>query len=634
MYRFARLFVFFIGLLSLTLFLSGCEFSASTANIGDVIMAKDSAGENPTTVFEPSDTVFSLVTLNNAPDDTQLKAVWTAVDVGDAAPANQLIDEVELVAGSGVHEFSLTPDAAFPAGSYKVEIYLNGELDRTLQFTVSGEVTEAPAAEPTAEPAPAATSDGSVASLEDVRQATVRILAEGSFVSPEDFEQYGYAGQGSGFIIDPSGLAVTNNHVVTGAAFLQVFIEGEDQPRNARILGVSECSDLALIDIDGDGFPYLAWYDGNIDVGLDVYGAGFPLFGNEEYTLTRGIVSKARADGESNWASVDTVLEHDATINPGSSGGPLVDANGRLIGVNYAGNSETNQYFAIGRDEAQRIISELATNNYVQSLGINGEAFINEDGSLSGIWVSSVASGSPADAAGIRGGDVLTRLEGLELATDGTMSSYCDILRSHTLEDTLSVEVLRIASNEVLEGQINGRELEPTSVITETAGDEVVDGTSYTEYVTITDDTGTLSVDVPAEWADTSGSAWVSDDTEIGQAVAAATSLDGFYNTWTTPGVFFGASESLVAEMDEQSLLDSFDYSADCALDGRYDYADSLYTGYYDLWIDCGGQGSVVIVLSATPEDRAFITFVLVQAVTDADLEAMQQILDTFVVLR
>ncbi|MEI2690512.1 MAG: serine protease [Anaerolineae bacterium] len=74
-------------------------------------------------------------------------------------------------------------------------------------------------------------------------------------------------------------------------------------------------------------------------MGLDVYAAGFPL-GDPEFTLTRGIVSKARADGETDWASVDSVLEHDASINPGNSGGPLITGDGKVIGVNYAGNNE------------------------------------------------------------------------------------------------------------------------------------------------------------------------------------------------------------------------------------------------------------------------------------------------------
>jgi hypothetical protein len=92
------------------------------------------------------------------------------------------------------------------------------------------------------------------------------------------------AGRGSGFIIDEAGVAVTNNHVVTGAAFLQVWVGGESEARNARVLGVSECSDLAVIDIEGEGYPYLESFDGPVSTGTTVFAAGFPL-GDPEFTL-------------------------------------------------------------------------------------------------------------------------------------------------------------------------------------------------------------------------------------------------------------------------------------------------------------------------------------------------------------
>ena len=146
-------------------------------------------------------------------------------------------------------------------------------------------------------------NDGSllVGSLPDVKSAVIQIEAQGTFVDP-DFGEYSGAGRGSGFIIDPSGLAITNNHVVTGAGLLKVWVGGDtSRVYNAQILAVSECSDLALIDIEGDGFSYLEWYPGAITVGLEVYAAGFPL-GDPEFTLTKGIVSKEKADGESSWA--------------------------------------------------------------------------------------------------------------------------------------------------------------------------------------------------------------------------------------------------------------------------------------------------------------------------------------------
>ena len=103
----------------------------------------------------------------------------------------------------------------------------------------------------------AADANKAVKSLEDVRNAVIRIEAQGTFEYPGEGTSYNEGSSGSGFFISPEGIAVTNNHVVTGAAFLQIYVEGEDEPRNARILGVSECSDLAVIDVEGEGFEFI-----------------------------------------------------------------------------------------------------------------------------------------------------------------------------------------------------------------------------------------------------------------------------------------------------------------------------------------------------------------------------------------
>ena len=137
------------------------------------------------------------------------------------------------------------------------------------------EATTAPAAteavaEPTAEPAATvATGPLAAASFQEAINATVQIVAEGSFMDPEFGMQYNSAGAGTGFIIDPSGIAVTNNHVVTGAAFLQVYVQGFDEPLNARVLGVTECSDLAVIDIEGEGYPFLDWNTSPVSLGTE-----------------------------------------------------------------------------------------------------------------------------------------------------------------------------------------------------------------------------------------------------------------------------------------------------------------------------------------------------------------------------
>lgn len=322
---------------------------------------------------------------------------------------------------------------------------------------------------------PTSDQGGAVNTVDDVKNATIQIEAQGTFVDPEFGLQVNSAGRGSGFIIDPSGIAVTNNHVVAGSALVKVWVGGESTPRNARVLGLSECSDLAVIQIEGDNFPYLKWYDGTVKTGLEVYAAGFPL-GEPEFNLTKGIISKENANGDTNWASISNVLGHDATINPGNSGGPLVTQTGEIVGVNYRGRATASQYFAIGSDVALPMIDQLKTGKDVESIGVNGTAVISDDGSLSGIWVSSVKSGTPADKAGIQAGDIIYQLEGLVLATDGTMKDYCDVIRSHGASDAMSVTVIRYATGELLEGQLNGRALAVTSNFDTSGG-----GTSDTD---------------------------------------------------------------------------------------------------------------------------------------------------------
>jgi hypothetical protein len=112
-----------------------CGFSTSTANIADAKTARDNDGNDPTTVFSQDETFYCTVELANAPDDTTVKASWTAVEVQGEQP-NTFIDEAELTTGSGTLHFELSNDGLWPVGKYKVELFLNGELDRTLEFEV------------------------------------------------------------------------------------------------------------------------------------------------------------------------------------------------------------------------------------------------------------------------------------------------------------------------------------------------------------------------------------------------------------------------------------------------------------------------------------------------------------------
>jgi len=504
------------------------------------------------------------------------------------------------------------------------------------------EPSSTPSLEPSNTPSPEPTKPlGLVDTLEGVQQATIQIVAEGTFIDPQLGTLYNSAGRGSGFFIDPSGIAVTNNHVVTGAALLQIWVAGEEKPRNARILGVSECWDLAVIDVEGEGYSYLDWYSGEIKPGMDVYTAGFPL-GDPEYTLTRGIISKANANGETSWASVDAVIEHDARIRGGNSGGPLVTNDGKVVGINFAMIESTDQNFAILGSRAQPVIESLRGGEDVESIGINGQAVVTEDGSLSGIWVSSVKSGSPADKTGIQGGDILTSMEGLLLATDGTMADYCDILRTRNPDDTIAVEVLRYASEEYLEGQLNGRELETSFSFAEELGGEVEgeEGETvakYDEYVLVQDDYGAIQVSVPAAWSEIDGSAWVDSGDIIGASITAAASLDNFNAYYSEPGVFFGATDDIAELGGYIQLLDVYrDWARedDCTFEYREDYEDPAFEGAFDVFSNCLDSEGVLVILSAKPHSStSLLVLVMVQIMSDADLDALDEILNTFDVI-
>ncbi|MCU0484698.1 MAG: S1C family serine protease [Anaerolineales bacterium] len=521
-------------------------------------------------------------------------------------------------------------------------------------------VVSVPTAEPTVASVPTeipTVESGAVKDLDSVKSAVVQIVAEGSFLDPGQWN-INVGSSGTGFIIDPSGIAVTNNHVVTGAAFFKVYVGGDlNKAYDAKVLGISECSDLAIIDIEGDGFPFLDWYTDEVKVGLDIYAAGFP-FGDPEYTLTQGIVSKAQTGGDTVWASVKQVIQHTAKINPGNSGGPLVTKDGKVVAVNYAGITEmSDQNFAIARDAALPVLEQLQDGKDVDAIGVNGITLAGVLGSsdVAGVWVRSVASGSPADKARIQAGDIIYQMEGQVLATDGTMREYCNVLRSHDPTDTLSVSVIRSGDMSYMEGQLNGRELEfmgylddSSSSTTSSGGGELTgpDATDYPEYVVVTDDSGQVRVEVPVEWADLDGSVWQSDWGTIqfdAPQISAAYNLDAFFDTssvgYTESGVFFAASPDMGKIGGYVQLLDGVkgwnedncDYSGRTKY-GEGDWYDPLYEGQFDFWENCGSFNTAVFTLAARPKADPFAYLVLLEVhiTKEADWAALQRILASF----
>lgn len=126
-----------IGLVILLMAISAlaCEFSATTANIADAQMSRDEAGTQPTTNFAPTDVFFVNVDLKNAPDDTLVKAVWIAEQV-EGTDAGTVIEETELETGSGMINFQLSNSQPWPSGKYKVDLYLDDKLSKTVEFSV------------------------------------------------------------------------------------------------------------------------------------------------------------------------------------------------------------------------------------------------------------------------------------------------------------------------------------------------------------------------------------------------------------------------------------------------------------------------------------------------------------------
>jgi len=141
-----RVFSFVSLAVLIAVIAAGCNFSVSTANITNATLSKDVTGStfdpvDPTTTFPVDQPVIHLVAkVANAPEGTKVKSVWTAVDVGDIAPANTKVAETEVVLnsdGSAHFTLSLPSSGAWPVGKYKVDVYLNDKLDRTLEYTVA-----------------------------------------------------------------------------------------------------------------------------------------------------------------------------------------------------------------------------------------------------------------------------------------------------------------------------------------------------------------------------------------------------------------------------------------------------------------------------------------------------------------
>ena len=234
---------------------------------------------------------------------------------------------------------------------------------------------------------------------------------------------------GSGVIVDPKGYIVTNRHVVEKADRIRVRFE-DDPPgvqHDAKVIGTDQETDLAVIKVDMDrALPSAKM--GNSDsmqVGDWVLAVGSP-FGLSE-TVTAGIVSAKGRDIVPG-RQFQTFIQTDAAINPGNSGGPLVNMNGEVIGINTAILSETNAYagvgFALPSKTVVDVYNQLTGPEHKVSRGsigimfdaVENPAIARVYGSGTGVTVSSVVAGSPADQAGLKVGDTITTVDGKKVS--------------------------------------------------------------------------------------------------------------------------------------------------------------------------------------------------------------------------
>lgn len=466
-------------------------------------------------------------------------------------------------------------------------------------------------------------------SIDQVKPATVQILADGEIRNFEGSQSF--HGSGSGFVVDREGHIVTNNHVVTGAGALRVRIGGvKDDEYPAKVVGVNECSDLAVIQLtEKVDAPVLAWSDATPNPPMGVYAAGFPL-GDPEFTMTKGIVSKASAAGDTSWASIRRAIEHDAAIQPGNSGGPLVDESGRVLGVNYAtGNpgTGTSQYYAISAADAKALVETLKSGDE-HSIGVNGRAILDEESGLAGVWVAGVAAGKPAAKTGLKAGDVITHLNGVAL-TSGTYKEYCSVLRSNDIDDAMAVRVLRLDSKQVLEGEINGKPLEPVFSFENQLADQVPNtgGSTSAELDLVTDDTGTMALQVPTNWADraTAPQDLMGNGRPM-PSITASTNITQLNNN-AAPGIMAVYFQKVGAISHDQ-LLDPMAEGTGCTETLRDDFDNNVVKGRY-VALKCAG-GLVGIVLVASPENDPSSTLVgAAAALTEADLRAIDTALSS-----
>lgn len=289
-------------------------------------------------------------------------------------------------------------------------------------------------------------------------------------------------GSGSGVIISPDGYIITNNHVIENATKISITLN-DNREFEAKLIGTDSKSDIALLKIDaGKNLPFITFGDSdNTKVGEWVLAVGNPY--NLNSTVTAGIISaKARDLGNDPRKSIQSFIQTDAAVNPGNSGGALVNTRGELIGINTAITSQTGSYvgysFAVPSNIARKVIEDLMEFGDVQNgiLGVTGGEVNNELvkelglNETEGFYIQDVEPNSGASKAGLQKGDVIIKLDNIKISKFADLSGYLNTKRPN---DKVNVTVDRagdiknyevtLTKNEVLRFNLYGIELKNIS---------------------------------------------------------------------------------------------------------------------------------------------------------------------------
>ncbi|WP_100612281.1 trypsin-like peptidase domain-containing protein [Confluentibacter lentus] len=256
-------------------------------------------------------------------------------------------------------------------------------------------------------------------------------------------------GTGSGVIINADGYIITNNHVINNSNELSVTLNN-NKTYKAEIVGSDPITDIALLKIDADeDLPFITFADSDeVKVGEWVLAVGNPF--NLTSTVTAGIVSaKAR---DLSGTSSQSFIQTDAAVNPGNSGGALVNTRGELIGINTAISSQTGSYvgysFAVPSNIARRVIEDIMEYGNVQNgiLGISGTALnsaLSKEFGVSdteGIYVDSVLEDSGAKKAGIKKGDIIKEIDNIKVSKFADLTGHISAKR---VDDVVTLKIYR-----------------------------------------------------------------------------------------------------------------------------------------------------------------------------------------------